>query len=155
MPLPDDPAAFVAAAERGINERDLEGTAGVYAPGARLVSITDGAREEHVGHAAVHTAWRGYLGAMGDRDFRLSKRLISADGDTIVNEWTGTLGGRTEAEGLEYWRFDDQGKVREHRMLSFMNVKPSTHPLQRLRMAMAYPMTALAFLREQRRAARG
>lgn len=152
MPLPDDPAAFVAAAERGINERDLEGTAGVYAPDARLVSITDGAREEHRGQAAVRSAWRGYLGAMGDRGFRLSKRLISAEGDTIVNEWTGSLGGRTEAEGLEYWRFDDQGKVREHRMLSFLNVKPSTSPLQRLRMTLAYPLSALAFLRHQRRA---
>ena len=43
MALPDDPAAFVAAAERGINERDVEATVGVYARDARLESVTDGA----------------------------------------------------------------------------------------------------------------
>ena len=151
MALPADCDAFVAAAERGINSRDLDATAGVYSREARLESITDGAREAYDGAAAIRAAWSGYLAAMGARGFRLEKKLLSASGDTLVNAWTGTLGGRTEAEGLEYWRFDGDGKVYEHRMLSFLNVKPSTSPRQRLRLALTYPVTALAFLRETRR----
>ncbi len=152
MALPDDPAAFVAAAERGINERDLEATAAVYAEDARLENYVDGAFEAWHGADEIRRAWGAYLAAMGARGFTLRKTLTSAAGDTIVNTWTGTLGGRTDAQGIEYWRFDDAGGVREHRMYSLMNVKPSTHPLGRLRMALAYPLSALAFLREQRRA---
>ena len=154
MALPQDPAGFVAAAERGINERDLEATAGVYSAGARLTSLTDGALETYEGGSAIHGAWTGYLSAMRARDFRLAKRLLVAAGDTIVNTWTGTLGGRTDARGIEYWRFDEQGKVTEHQMYSYLNAKPSTSALQRLRLGLAYPATALAFLREGRRAGR-
>ena len=152
MSLPDDPGAFVAAAERGINERDLEATLGVYAPAARLESLTDGAWERYEGIEEIKRAWTGYLAVMKSRGFWLEKTLTSASGDTIVNNWVGGLGGRTDAQGIEYWRFDDEGRVREHRMYSFLNVKPSKSMLQRLRLTMAYPRTALAFLREQRRA---
>jgi hypothetical protein len=150
--LPEDPAAFVAAAERGINDRDLDATLGVYAPAARLESLTDGAWERHDGVEEIRRAWQGYLGAMKARGFWLDKVLTSASGDTIVNQWTGGLGRRTDAHGIEYWRFDDEGRVREHRMYSFLNVKPSRSPLQRLRLTVTYPRTALAFLREQRKA---
>ena len=151
MALPEDPAAFVAAAERGINERDLDATAGAYAPDARLENLFDGAREEWEGADEIRKAWAAYLKAMEARGFTLRKELTSASGDTIVNTWTGSLGGRTDAQGIEYWRFDDVGRVREHRMYSLMNVKPSTSPLARLRVAAAYPLSAFAFLREQRR----
>ena len=154
MALPEDPAGFVAAAEQGINAYDLEATAGVYAPGARLESFTDGAYESYQGTEAIRRAWAGYLAAMRARGFRLEKALTAASGDTISNTWTGTLGGRTDAHGMEYWRFDERGLVREHRMYSFLNVKTSRSPLQRLRLGLAYPVTALAFLREGRRAER-
>lgn len=152
MALPDDPAAFVAAAERGINEYDLDATAGVYADGARLENYVDGSFEAWDGAPAVRAAWGAYLDAMRERRFTLRKTLLSADGDTVVNTWTGSLGGRTDAHGIEYWRFDGAGKVREHRMYSLMNVKPSASPLARARMALAYPASALAFLRARRRA---
>ena len=152
MALPEDPAAFVAAAERGINERDLDATAGVYGPDARLENYVDGSFEAWDGAEAVRRAWGAYLAAMDARGFTLRKELTSAADDTIVNTWTGSLGGRTDAAGIEYWRFDGDGKVREHRMYSLMNVKPSTSPLARLRMAMAYPVSSLAFLRARKRA---
>ena len=152
MSLPDDPGAFVAAAERGVNEGDLEATIGVYAPTARLESLTDGAWERYEGIEDIKRAWKGYLAAMKARGFWLDKNLTSASGDTIVNQWTGGLGRRTDAHGIEYWRFDDEARVREHRMYSFLNVKPSRSPLQRLRLALTYPRTALVFLREQRKA---
>ena len=152
MALPDDPEAFVAAAERGINDYDLDATAGVYAGDARLENYIDGGYEEWHGGDAVRRAWGMYLEAMRERRFTLRKTLVSAAGDTIVNTWTGSLGGRTDAEGIEYWRFDDAGKVREHRLYSLMNVKPTANPLARARMAFAYPLSALAFLRARKRA---
>ena len=152
--LPPDPAAFVAAAERGINDRDLAGTIGVYSRDVLLEALTDGGFESHRGIDEVRRAWDAYLAAMDARGFALRKRLTAVEGDTIVNEWTGTLGGRTEAEGIERWTFDHEGKVREHRMYSYFNVKPMTHPLARLRLALSYPLSALAFLREQRRRGR-
>ncbi len=152
MALPDDPAAFVAAAERGINEYDLDATAAAYAHDARLENYVDGSFESWDGGDRIRAAWGAYLEAMRARGFTLRKTLLSAGDDTIVNTWTGSLGGRTDAQGIEYWRFDDAGRVREHRMYSLMNVKPSTHPLARLRMAPAYPASSLAFLRARKRA---
>ncbi len=154
MALPDDPAAFVAAAERGINEYDVDATAGVYADDARLENYVDGAFESWDGGGEVRTAWGIYLDAMRERGFTLRKTLVSAADDTIVNTWVGSLGGRTDAQGIEYWRFDGTGKVREHRLYSLMNVKPATNPLARLRMALSYPASAMAFLRARKRAGR-
>lgn len=155
MALPADPAAFIAEAERCVNERDVEATVAAYAQGGRLEAFTDGALETYEGAGAIRRGWSGYLAAMDARGFTLKKRMTAIDGDTIVNEWSGSLGGRTEAEGIERWTFDDDGKVREHRMYSYLNVKPSKSPLQRLRLGLAYPATAFAFLREQRRAGGG
>ncbi|HEX8741739.1 MAG TPA: nuclear transport factor 2 family protein [Thermoleophilaceae bacterium] len=152
MALPDDPAAFVAAAERGINDYDLDATAGVYADDGRLENYVDGSFESWHGADAIRSAWSAYLDAMRERGFTLRKSLVSAADGTIVNTWVGSLGGRTDAHGIEYWRFDDAGKVREHRLYSLMNVKPSTSPLARARMAFAYPLSALAFLRARKRA---
>jgi len=152
MARPEDPGAFVAAAERAINARDLEATCGVYAPDARLESLTDGAWEAYEGLPAVRRGWAGYLAVFAARDFRLAKTLRAVDGELVVNDWTGTLGGRTDARGIEHWRFDAAGRVATHRMYSFLNVKPSTSPVQRARLAATYPLTALAFLREGRRA---
>jgi len=150
VPVPDDPRAFIASAERGINGRDLEATVGVYSPDAMMQTITDGAAEMFSGSSEIRAAWASYLQAMEKRDFRLAKTLISTSDDVIVNEWTGTLGGHTESRGIEYWVFDNEGQVREHRLFSFLNVKPSTSLLQRLRLGLAYPRSALSFLRAQR-----
>lgn len=154
MPVPDDPQAFIAAAERGINERDLDGTAEVYADDAFMQTFTDGAEESFRGSAAVRDAWATYLEAMDERDFRLAKTIVSVTEEVILNEWTGTLGGRNESRGIEYWVFDGDGKVREHRLYTFLDVRPSTSPVQRARMGLAYPRTALSFLRAQRRRGR-
>jgi SnoaL-like domain len=149
VPVPDDPAGFIAAAERGINERDLDATAGVYADAARMESLTDGAVESFAGAAEIRDAWAGYLDAMRRRDFRLRKTLVATSANVVVNEWTGTLAGRPTARGIEYWVFDDDGRVIEHRLYTFLDAGPSTSPRQRLRLLLAYPRTAVAFLRAQ------
>ena len=84
MPVPDDPQAFIEAAERGINERDLQGTAGVYADDAFLQTFTDGAEESFRGAEQVRRAWAGYLDAMDERGFRLAKTLVSTSAETSV-----------------------------------------------------------------------
>ena len=150
MALPPDPAEFVAAAERGINQRDLDATADVYADDALLEAITDGAVERFIGADEIRTGWEGYLKAMDQRGFSLRKQLRAVEGDTIVNEWTGTLGGRTKAIGIEHWTFDADGRVQMHRMYSFLNIKPSTSTLQQLRLFLNYPLSAIAFLRATR-----
>src|SRR4051812_32922153 len=106
MGLPEDPGAFIAAAAAGVNTYDLDATAGVYADDALLESLTDGAVETYRGADDIRRGWDGYLRAMRARGFRLSKRLTAVEGDTIVNEWTGSMGGRTTAEGMERWTFD-------------------------------------------------
>jgi hypothetical protein len=151
LPVPDDPQAFIAAAERGINERDLDGTAAVYSADAFMQTFTDGAEESFRGAGEVRGAWQSYLQAMDARDFRLAKTIVSVTDDVICNEWTGTLGGRNESRGIEYWIFDGKGAVREHRLYTFLDVRPSTSPVQRARMGIAYPRTALSFLRAQRK----
>jgi hypothetical protein len=152
MALPDDPAAFVAAAEKATNDYDVDAAHSVYSADARLENYVDGTFEAWEGSDQVRTAWDAYLGAMRERRFSLRKTLLTAADDTIVNTWTGSLGGRTDAQGIEYWRFDDAGKVREHRLYSLLNLKPTAHPLARLRVVAAYPMSAIAFLRSRKRA---
>ena len=149
---PEDAAAFVADAEKATNDYDVDAAHAVYAKDARLENYVDGAFESFEGSDAIRSAWDAYLGAMREARFTLRKTLLAADGDTIVNTWAGSIGGRTDAQGIEYWRFDGEGKVREHRLYSLMNVKPATHPLARLRLSMSYPKTALAFLRSRKRA---
>lgn len=151
MPVPTDPAAFVAAAERGVNERDLDRTAAVYADGAVLTSITDGALEHHDGADAIRRAWAGYLDAMDVRQFWLRKTLSAASGDTIANEWVGGFGPERGAQGAERWRFDAEGRVVDHIMWTFFDVRPSTSLVARTRLGLSTPRTALAFLRAQRR----
>jgi nuclear transport factor 2 (NTF2) superfamily protein len=149
---PDDPAAFVAAAEKVTNERDAAGAAAVYAPDADLEMTTDGAVERYHGRDEIHRAWLAVLAALDRRRLLVSKELVNAGNGVIVNTWGGSLAGRTEARGVEMWRFDAAGLVREHRLYTFLSVRPSRHWLARLKFALAYPRTSVILLREQRRA---
>lgn len=155
MTLPADPAAFVAAAERGVNERDLQATVGVYAPRGALTSIADGAMERVEGTDALRRTWAGYLDGMETRGFWLRKTLSAASGDTIANEWVGGFGvetgGLLPAQGAERWTFDEAGRVVDHVMWTFFAVRPSTSLVARVRIGLATPLTAIAFLRAERR----
>ena len=152
--IPSDPRTFVAAAQRAFNAYDWQGCVDVYSDGAVLESVTDGASERHEGKVLVGLAWRVYLAVLKDAGLTLEKTLLAASGDTIVNEWTGVLGDGSRARGIERWTFDDASRVREHTLFSFLDVRPSTDGMQRLRLLVAYPRMALNFLTERRRAAR-
>jgi hypothetical protein len=88
----------------------------------------------------------GFVEEMNARDESRTRALSSASGDTIVADWE-----TADEKGVEYWRFDAAGDVYEHRVYSRPNVEPVEGPLDRLRTAAAYPLSALAFLRAKRR----
>lgn len=153
--LPPDPRAFVAAAERATNDRDLAAIMVIYASDPVLETLTDGAHEIHQGRAAVESAWRGYLGAMRAREFALRKDLLSAADGILVNEWHGAFGAGAPARGIETWRFDADGRVEAHALYTYSRVRPSTSLRQRACLLLNDPRLAVAFLIERHRATRG
>jgi nuclear transport factor 2 (NTF2) superfamily protein len=150
--LPADPEAFVRAAEQITNERALDALPALYAPDAVFTSTTDGVVTRAHGAAEVARTWRLLFTFLKERDFSLTKRLVVAADGVLVNEWRGSLAGRTHASGIEVWRFDDAGLIAEHTMYSYLNTGPESSPMRRLRLLASYPLTAMAFLRAKRRA---
>jgi ketosteroid isomerase-like protein len=149
-----DAEAFITAAERATNAYDLEAILAVYADHALLEVITDGALETHRGKAELYAAWFIYLDVMRRGSFQLRKQLVVADGSTITNRWQGTLDGNP-CRGVETWQFNDGGLVREHRMYSYLNVEPASGLSMRIRLLIAYPRTAMRFLRAQHARVKG
>lgn len=110
-------------AERITNERLLDALPALYAPDAVFTSVTDGVVSKAQGADEVLRAWRVFFAFLGARDFSLTKRLVVAADGVLVNEWTGSLAGRTHATGVEVWRFDGDGLIAEH-----APVQPAEHP---------------------------
>lgn len=142
---PADAAAFVEFVQDTTNDYRPEVIYELYATDARLVMISDGAREESVGVQAIHTAWARSCAVFEARRFRLSKRLVATTEDTIVNEWWGGPDGRRDGCGIEVWRFDAQAKVRAVHVYSFLKVRSARHPLQILQLLLGSPGLVLAF----------
>lgn len=145
------PHAFLEAAERAVNERDLAAAVAPYDVAARLDNVTDGAREIYVGRESITRAWTGYLRAMAKCDFSLRKSLVTAAPELIVNRWEGAFGAAQGAEGLEIWHLRGD-RVIAHELYGFFAVRHSRDLLARLRVALVRPRVAITFLREQRRA---
>ncbi len=149
---PEDPARFVADAERIFNTSDVEVALAVYAPDAVLESVTDGTLLVRHGSHELRTAVEVMFSVARERSLQVRKQLVAASDDTIVNTWEGTIGRGGQARGTEIWRFDATGAVCHHRMQSSLAVRPDDDLTQRLRLLLLYPRTALAFLRAQLRA---
>jgi hypothetical protein len=112
---PDDPAAFVAEAQRITNERDVDAVLDVYSADATWTTVMDGLVITAHGHDEIHTRWGVMCRFMAARRLVVDKQLVTADERTIVNEWTGSLAGKTTARGIEVWRFDEHGRVEDQR----------------------------------------
>lgn len=149
--LPADPVGFVADAERITNERDVNAAVEVYAADVVVELITDGVRERYTGLEHATAGWRALMAAMDRRKLWVRKTLLAASDGMIVNEWVGSHHGSDDARGLDIWHFDAKGRVREHRLYTFLSVRHSADPVARLRMTLTAPVTGLAVLREQRR----
>lgn len=142
---PADAAAFVEFVQDTTNDYRPDVVYDLYATDARLVMIADGARKESVGVQAIHAAWARSCAVFEARRFKLSKRLVAATEDTIVNQWWGGPDGRRDGCGIEVWRFDAQAKVRAVHVYSFVKVRSARHPLQVLQLLIGSPGMVLAF----------
>lgn len=149
--VPEDPAAFVAEAERITNQHDVNALFAVYSDDVVVDLITDGVHERYSGLPHVIQGWRAMTAAMARRRFVVRKSVVSVGDGVVVNSWAGSIDGREGAHGLDIWHFDAAGRVRAHQLYTFLRVRPSTHPLARLQFALARPRTALTLLQEQRR----
>ena len=149
-PLPD-PEGFLAAAVRIAEAGDADTAIALYAEDAVFEIVNDGAHQRFAGLDEVARAQRALMTVFRARHARFAKSLTAATETTIVNEWRGRVAGSAAARGTEIWEFNADGKVRRHRLYSFLNVKPSTSPLAQLRIALAYPRTALTMAASFRR----
>lgn len=147
--LPQDPVEFVQAAERLTNSYDLEGALALYADDAVVEVIANGAREEVKGRDAIRGSLEQFSGALKDGRFWCRKVLLSASGDLIVNDWTGGFGERGGARGMETWRFDEQGKVVEHRLMTFFSVQPASSLRAALDVGVSAPGIAVQLAKAQ------
>ena len=139
--------AFVAEAERMTNERDVDGIREVFVPDGRWTATIDGLLLRAEGIDEIHRGWGTMCRFMAARRMFVTKSLVTADEQTVVNEWTGTIAGRDSARGIEVWQLDADGKVVDQRLYGFLDARPDTSPVQNLRMLAAHPLTAFAFAR--------
>jgi ketosteroid isomerase-like protein len=146
---PDDATAFVAAVQEAMNNYDLEAVADPYADKAVLEAVVNGTEERFEGVAAIRAAWTGYLDELRSAGASLEKKLESATGDTIVASHESSFEDGRTGHGIETWRFDVDGRVREHHLYSFSGHSPKF--AQQLRLLMTYPRMAIALLRSTRR----
>jgi hypothetical protein len=112
------PDRFLAAAAAATNRRDPYAAAELYAEQALLQVIDPQGVQRHRGKAAIARAWEIYMGALERSGIEVSKRLVCAANELLVNEWQGRRGSTELMSGMEWWAFDCAGKVREHHLHS-------------------------------------
>lgn len=144
---PADAAGFVADAERITNTYDVDAVRDVFAADAVMTSTIDGMVIRAEGIEEIRERWRQVCDFGRRRQLQVRKQVVVADDTTIVNQWEGSLSGRTDAHGIEVWRFDADGRVAEQRLYGYLNAAPDSSVVQNLRMLAAYPLTALTFAR--------
>lgn len=134
-----DAKAFLERAEDG------DALLGAYAPDAVLEL-----RGLHHGLAEIRSALDGWLRGEPGVPVEIHRTLVSAADDSITDEWERLVDGHLESKGLEYWRFDSEGLVYEHRVYGHRAVQPGPGLRERVRMALAHPAAGLALLRRRR-----
>lgn len=151
-----DPSEFVAVAEQATNSYDLAAALDLYADDATVEVIADGAREVVTGAEQIEQSLTAFTTPLQQSGYAVEKTLLCAGPGLIVNEWRGRFGdGSDRSLGVETWRFDESGKVREHRLLAFFDVRPATSPISGIRLALGRPRLAVRLLKARLRADRG
>ena len=89
--LPDDPAAFIADAERVTNTQALEEILSVYSTEPALELVTEGAAARHEGRTAVRAAWTPLVHAFARERFAVGKTLIAATDGVLVTSLRARL----------------------------------------------------------------
>lgn len=144
---PEDPRAFVRAAEARTNSYSVDGLRAVFARDAVSTTISDGARDERRGVDAIVDALAANARAFRALGLKVTKTLVAAGGDPVVAHWQARFRGRERGEGFESWRFDGEGKVVEHHLNGSLNVRPASHPYQALLLLLSSPTVALTVLK--------
>ena len=104
----------------------------------------------HRGVAEIRRALEGWLRGESGVAVEIRRELVSASADSITDEWERLVDGRLESKGLEYWRFNPDGLVYEHRVYGHRAVQPGPGLRERVRLALAHPAAGLALLRRRR-----
>jgi SnoaL-like protein len=146
-----DAEAFAADAERITNNVLLDEWLAVYADDAVAEWIADGAYERHAGIEAIREAATAMAGVWRDHRLHVKKTVQCSDAETVALTWTGGFGQDDRQFGTEIWTFRD-GLVVRHQMYAYLDVRPSTSLVARLRILMTAPRLALSLVRHQRRA---
>lgn len=147
-----EPAAWVANNERITNGALREEWEALYAPDAVLETYTEGVHARTEGIDDIRAAIEVYAGVFTARRLRVSKRLICATEDTVVNAWTGGFDGRTDQRGVEAFHLRADGLVAYHEMYTLLSPRPETSLSGRLRSLLAAPRPMLTLARLARRA---
>ena len=151
--VPENPAQFVAEAQRMTNERDVDAVMTVYGPHPVLQLVTEGAVERHAGTHEIRSAWSTLLGVFERRDVLVEKTVIAVDDGVIVNGWESVVAGPA-MRGLEVWAFDEGARVVRHLAHTFLDVKPATSWHAQSRVLISAPRLAVALGSARRRAGR-
>jgi len=138
---------FVAEAERMTNDRDIAVIRDIFAPGAAWTTIIDGVVISAHGIDEIHQRWRVMCRFMQEREMFVRKRLVAANENTIVNNWTGRLAGSAAARGIEVWQFGPDGLVIDQHLYGFLNTGPDTAIKPNIRLLLSHPVNALTFAR--------
>ena len=134
-----DAAAFLERAGDG------DALLGAYAPEAVLEL-----RGLHHGLAEIRSGLDSWLRGGPGTQVEIRRTLVSVSEDSITDEWERFEDGALESKGLEYWRFNGDGLVYEHRVYGHRAVQPGPGLRERVRMALAHPAAGLALLRKRR-----
>ena len=117
----------------------------VYAPDAVLEL-----RGLHRGAAEIRRALAAWSGDQAGARVEIHRAVVSTSDDSLVDDWERVVDGRLESKGIEYWRFNPDGQVYEHRIYGHRAVQPGPSLRDRVRLALAHPAAGLALLRRRR-----
>lgn len=143
--------SFLAAAEAAFNAGDVVASVAVYSRNARLNLITEGVEDFADGTCDIRAAWMAVFNAIPY--FRLQKRLVAHSARTICNEWTGSIrkSGKGKAIGMEYWEFDETGKVIFHRLVTFLRVETPESRRAKFHFGIKFPFIGLRIERARKK----
>jgi hypothetical protein len=82
---------------------------------------------------------------------RVEKQLVAVDPTgRVVNQWTGSVDGKSRAYGLDLWWLDRVRKVTRHEVISFGRVISPRSFAGGLRWAMIHPTSIWRLVRSLR-----
>lgn len=143
--------ALVARAAITFNTRDLTSIIDGYESDATLELCSEGLEETFRGTTAIEQAWRTAFTVFPK--MQVAKEVVSVDPDagSIVNEWTGSVDGRSSAYGLDLWWIDPASRrVVRHKVISFNRTVPARSLAGRLRWLLIHPGSVVRLVRALR-----